>query len=109
MNHVNNLLSSENIDILALNETWLTSHNADSALSIPGFRLERSDCPDNTRKHGVALYINQKVKYTVLPCETPNTITIHLSELDTNLVGVYRPPSNLQIQDAELIFVHFLN
>ena len=52
-------MSSQNIDVLGISESWLRPVNLDSCISIPGYEIARSDSPGGSRKHGVAAYIRK--------------------------------------------------
>lgn len=80
-------------DIICLSETWLASANLVN-YSIPGYNLHCSR--HQARGQGVAIYIKDVYKYTMIPLETAQC---HLLLLLTHTVPsflilvMYRPPS----------------
>ena len=82
-----------NIDAIGISETWLTSSVSDSYVSIPGFDIVRNDSPDGVRKHGVALYIKNSLRYTCIDCPVKNCVVVYLLHYNVYLITVYRPPS----------------
>ena len=88
------LLKQYNIDVLGVGETWLVQSIADSYVDINNYRLVRRDSPSNVRKHGIAIYIRQCIKFIEVPCNIDNTVIIKLTEQDVYILFVYRPPSN---------------
>ena len=100
---VEDLLKNNDINILAVNETWLTPNTPDSFVGIDGYSVERSDSEDSVRKHGVAFYMAGNIKYNVVE-ETPNnTLVIYLLEYDVYMLNIYRPPSNSDAQNSLLL------
>ena len=92
MNYVTSLLYQHQIQILTINETWLTSEIADSTVNIPGYQIIRSDNPGLVKKHGVAIYISNSIKFVVVNCLL-NLLVVYFSLYDIYLISVYRPPS----------------
>ena len=82
INHINHFLNFHSIHMLGISETWLTPSMPDSYLHIPNFTLIRADSPENTRKHGVAIYISNKFKFRKIDCDLPNVLIIYISEFD---------------------------
>ena len=100
--HVSNLLSNYHIHILTISETWLNSQINDSTVNISGFQIVRSDNPGSARKHGVAIYICNSIKFHVVDCLL-NVLTVYLIDFDVYLVSVYRPPSYSDTENSNLI------
>ena len=103
VNFVTNLLSVKNVDVLGINETWLTPSIGNSFVDIPGYHIERSDSTENLRKHGVAFYIRNGIKYSVIAGTPNNTIVVYLSDFDFYIVNVYMPPSNTLTDNQSLV------
>ena len=57
LNELNLFLNTNSVDFLGVSESWLTDDTPDSFINIPGYNIFRADCPENIRKHGVAVYI----------------------------------------------------
>ena len=97
------IMSDKSIDILSLNETFLSDEVSDSGVSIPGYMLYRRD-RGSRHGGGVALYVNNNLPSTVMT----NTYTmatdveclwINIDRHHTKglIVGsMYRPPSSNQ-------------
>ena len=62
-NHVFSLLCTSKVDLLSISESWLTSDIPDSFVNLPNYDLVRCDDPDGIRKHGVAIYIHNNLKF----------------------------------------------
>ena len=75
--HVANLLNNNSIDFLAMSETWFTSSFMNSFLDIHKYEIARSDSPSQLRKHGVAVYIRNCIKFTVVSCDVDDILIIH--------------------------------
>lgn len=91
------------VSILAVTETWLTPLIYDSSVFINNFSIYRSDSPTGIAKHGVCIYVRNYIKYTAVPCDIPNSLTIHLTQFDVYVTLVYRPPSNSHADNVQLI------
>ena len=103
VSYVSQLLVNHSIDIVGLNETWLTPEYSNAILNMPGYSLERADSPEARRKHGVAFYIKNCLSYKIVETQVSNIIIIHLTKYDIYLVNVYRPPSSSPHQNQQLI------
>ena len=64
IDELRNYMISTPVDILAINETHLDGSFSDSAVSIPGYSLERKECKRNGG--GVALYIRNSIAYEII-------------------------------------------
>jgi len=100
---ISNLVSSNNIDILGITETWLHDCIPDSAL-IPStaFHIVRRDRPRNiaTRGGGVSLLLRSSVKFIVHNELTPTDPSFEILCIEllkctcpTFLFLCYRPPN----------------
>ena len=84
---------SQNIDIMILAETFLSSSTADSLLSIPYHALFRRDHPSHGG--GLAAYVNNRFQARVVGDHTniePLLLEIRSHQNRILLGGVYRPP-----------------
>ena len=93
VSHVEYLLSSENIDLLGISETWLTQNTTDSYIDITNYKIVRKDSPSGVRKHGVAVYIRNGLKFEEIPTNLDNAIILKLHEQNMYVITIYRPPS----------------
>ena len=48
----------------------------DSFISIINYDLIRADSPSNLRKHGIAMYIKNDLKYEILQVVVPNVVVV---------------------------------
>ena len=103
INNVQNLLFSNNIDLLGISETWLTSDIGDSFVNIIDYEIVRSDNPGPVRKHGVAMYIKRVIKFEVISCILKNVLIVYLENLGIYVITVYRPPSYNDIENNLLV------
>ena len=74
ISYVNSLLFLNDVDILGISETWLTAATPDSFVNISGYEIVRSDSPDMSRKHGVAIYVKNNCKYGIIACNLGNVV-----------------------------------
>ena len=104
LNLVSDLLHTNNVDILAVTESWLLPSIPDSFLSINGYHpIARTDTTSNFRKHGVCFYIKDSLSFISLESNCSNVHAIHLVSLNCYLAVVYRPPSNSVLDDQALL------
>lgn len=101
INDIKECISSNNFDILAVSETWLTHFMDDKVVSIDGFRLVRRD-RGLGRGGGVLLYIRNTIKFSILNNFTSDFaeqvwIEFTISSVKTMVGVVYRPPGNVNI------------
>ena len=80
----------------------MTPDISDSFLNIQSYEIARSDSPSLTRKHGVAVYVHNDLKFEIVDCYVDNVLVIYLCDYDLYVVNVYRPPSN-SLQDNEIL------
>ena len=76
--HVNSLLLENEISILGITQTWLTSEVPDSFVNLDNYKIERADNPGQAAKHGAAVFIRND---THLP--------LYTGELPTKECGYY--------------------
>lgn len=101
-------------DFLLLSEHWL-SDDSIGAIKLRDFTIHNSFCRKNMKHGGVAIYVNDKCKYSVSCLEvgefceegTFECAALALDELKLILIVVYRPPGGnffrfLQLLDCVL-------
>ena len=103
VNYINNLLLDEELDIMALSETWLTTSCSNSFIDIPGYSLCRGDVNGCVRKHGAALYISDRLNYVQVTVNLPNVAVVRLVDYNMHVLSIYRPPSYSTAENLALI------
>ena len=68
LNFVYNMLILYNIDFLGISETWLNDEIPNSFVALPNYNILRWDNKYGIRKHGVAFYIREVIKYSLVDC-----------------------------------------
>ena len=63
---VRDLIITNHIDILGISETWLTPEICDPTSTVAGYLIVRNDSPSGLRKHGVAFYIRDTMKFEII-------------------------------------------
>lgn len=68
-------MDRNDVDIMAINETWLREGEDSRASSVPGYRLCHIPCPAAVRSRGggVGFYIRQGIAVRILP-HTPSPL-----------------------------------
>lgn len=90
------LVRSVDADIFGVTETWLGASVSDCAVSVPGYQLIRKDrC---SRGGGVAIYLRNCLKFTVIPTESFSYIeqlwlNVALGSVSLCVGTIYRPPN----------------
>ena len=82
VSYLHNLIHDENLDMVAVTETWLTDACSSSFISIPGFSLLRGDVTGTIRKHGAAIYVRSALKHVQIEVSLPNLTVLHLIDFD---------------------------
>lgn len=100
---IKNYLENNNIDIMAITETWLTDLIINERLSINGYKLLRFDRRQG-RGGGIVIYVR-----TTLHCQLINIhVTKHFEQLwiefktqniKTLLGAIYRPPGYVNFNE----------
>jgi len=87
LDNLNIFLHSNNIDILCLTESWLSSDIDDSSIMIPGYNICRRDRTVLDREHGggIVNYIKDGINYKDKTTELCNF------NLDMLLIDIYLP------------------
>ena len=103
VSHVFNFINFHALSILVVCETWLSINTPSSFVELPGFKFFRSDSGDSVRKHGVGVYISNKLTPSENIMVMKNTLVIYLKEWCVYLVAIYRPPSYSDADNDHLI------
>ena len=104
----NDIHATYGLDVLALNETWLTPNIPDRMLTVNGYKLYRGDRPDKLSlpkgKGGVALLVRSGLKSELLTNPDVGIVASHLEiiwvlvHLGKNrsvlIASAYRVPNN---------------
>ena len=93
INYVADFISSNNIDVLGVGETWLLPSVPDSFVGVSGFDLSRCDVVGSVPKHGVCVYVRRTVDFVRVEVDCPNCVIVHLLSYDVYVIVIYRPPS----------------
>lgn len=109
------LISTSNLNIIGISETWLKEHHTDTMLNIPGYRLFRND-RIGLRGGGVALYICDQFRCKVIYTSSGIDVEYIFVQVsfgsEVCLVGVvYRSSGDLTILEGVLnnISVNYSN
>ena len=100
---LNFFIHQHQLDMIGIGETWLLPSTPSSFVSLTGYSLFRGDTDGATRKHGVCLYVSNKVKCLEVTVGLPNVCVVHIVDSDLWCIVVYRPPSYNDIQNAILL------
>ena len=79
--------------MLYVSDSWLTSDIPDSYIMLQNYENARADSPVSVRKHGVVVYVNNKVKFNLNPCSLPNAVVVYLFDFEIYVVIMYKSPS----------------
>uniref|UniRef100_A0A8D8M2K6 Endonuclease/exonuclease/phosphatase domain-containing protein n=1 Tax=Cacopsylla melanoneura TaxID=428564 RepID=A0A8D8M2K6_9HEMI len=69
------VVSGTGLDIVCVNESWLKPGISNAEISIPGYRVSRSDRVGR-RGGGVAVYLNETFSFQVLASSPPQSDTV---------------------------------
>ena len=106
VNFVTHWIEQESLDVVSVSETWLISSVPSSFVAVAGFQVVRGDVEGEIRKHGTCLYISDRLAFVPVDLDIDriaNLACIYLSDVDTFVLSVYRPPSYTDLQNARLI------
>ena len=98
-NHINGLQSvlyNLRIDIALITETHFTKY---SSIYIPGYKLLKTNHPDNTIHGGVAILIKSSIQFQPLPHFCLDylqscALVIKLNNIPITIAAVYSPPKH---------------
>ena len=110
------LSTFSSISFISLTETWLRPGVEDAEVAIPGFTLIRCDRERPTNPifphGGVCLYLKNSIHHTSTKMSNGEVevLIVHLTDLDTILVNLYRPPSSPQssLEEAFTFICNYL-
>lgn len=92
-------VSHHNVDLLAINETWLRDGEEGRAPTVPGYRLRHTPRPAHVRARGggVGFYIKHEFAARMVPINTHNSIEqiwfkLSLANFKFIIGTAYRPP-----------------
>jgi len=100
LNELSIFVSSNNVDVLCLSETWLKPSILSSTLSLPGFQPPLRRDRIGGRGGGVAIYLRDGLSSKTLKCTTPAEIECLAVQLRLprkkriSILTCYRPPSS---------------
>ena len=103
LTYVYNLIKGEKLLALAICETWLVERISSSYVELPGYKFFRKDVSGTIRKHGVGLYLDSSIQAVPVEVEVPNVLVVNVLCWELYLVVVYRPPSNMESDNGELL------
>ena len=103
INFVCSFVNQHDLHIFGITESWLLKSMPDSFVSLPGFKLFRSDTPGNHPKHGVCLYVKKNISVVEVAVDCHNVLCLKLLDYEVFIILVYRPPSN-SMADNQLLF-----
>lgn len=91
------MILSENFDIFALSETWLSDLIDSSLINIPGYQFIR--CDRKSRGGGIALYLKNNIKFSKIQLEANDRleqlwISCKINKQSTAIGVLYNPPDN---------------
>ena len=99
---ISDFLENNNIDIFGICESWLLPNIPDSFVNISNFSITHTDSNNQTRKHGVCIYVKSHISHTSIntSCDNVCAITYNLY-----LIVIYRPPNSCADNQALLNFL----
>ena len=106
------LVYTENLDIIAVTETWLNNFVSNNEILPSGYNIIRQDRSSDKRGGGVLLALCENIQYSIMEINSESELEIVAVELDTQntkfLLSVcYRPP-NCNPKDWLSSFTYFL-
>ena len=103
IDELRNYMISKPVDILAINKTRLDGSFPDSAVSIPGYCLERKDRDRNRNGGGVALYIRNSIAYEIIQTLDKKLELLCVKVIEPKakpfIVGTWYRPSGVNQRD----------
>ena len=97
MDELRHFVHKHNIDVMCVQESWLSNLIGDSIVSITGYTIIRADRPNGSGYGGVAIYVREKLEFTQLAFGSTSDfesvwIRINTSSGVVTLGNIYRPP-----------------
>ena len=105
MGSVMNFVEKNNIKVLCITESHLTSAVASSFVKVPHFSLLRSDVKGHVHKHGVCAFVHEDILIDKVSYPMSNVLLFRLAKYDVYFLVVYRPPSYTTAENEELACV----
>ena len=102
MDSVRNFIGRNNIKVLGITESHLTSSVASSFVRVPHFNLLRSDVKGHVHKHGVCAFVHEDILIDKVSYPMSNVLLFRLAKYDVYFLVVYRPPSYTTAENEEL-------
>ena len=102
MDSLSCFMADESLHVLGVGETWLLESDSSSFVAVDGFTLIRSDVRGDNRKHGVAVYVADALKFEEVELDLPNLVILKLMEFAMTVIVAYRPPSYNDIENNKL-------
>ena len=101
INDFQSYIYSENFDIIAITETWLSNHTFTNEIFPCSYNVIRKD--RDSRGGGVLLALNKSLKIIQLP--SPVDLEIVCVEVDSSLFIclIYRPPNSTEQYNSSLL------
>ena len=96
-------MRDNDLDVLAVGETWLTADVPSSYIAVVGYEVVRGDTNSRVRKHGVCMYVRHGVRFEEQTVSIPNVVAVHLLDFDLWILAVYRPPSYSSEENSQVI------
>nr|CAI5830219.1 unnamed protein product [Callosobruchus analis] len=103
LNHVEELLTTVQLDILGISETWLTSSVLNDEIEISGFSFLRAD--RGSRGGGVGTYVRSGLQVKTIEIEETTEkleqiwFSLKINQINISCGILYRPPAS-SITDA---------
>ena len=102
LGNLTDLISKNNVKIVAVTESHLIPCIRNAAIAIPHYDILRNDV-GNVQKHGVCVYVHHEVQVDNVLCPMTNVLVFRLTKYNVYVVVVYRPPSYTHAQNQELL------
>ena len=103
LSFIYHLANTHALKVIGVTETWLTSEDPTSFVSIPGFELFRGDVNGTVKKHGAGMYVSKDISVIQIEVPVPNAVAVKCIDLDLLIVTIYRPPSYSVEENAALL------
>ena len=103
VNLISDFMNEHSLDVFGVAETWLLPDVPDSFVAIINYGIARTDTCGNTRKHGVCVYVHKRINFVYIEANCSNVCVAHLIDFNLYIIVIYRPPSNLGLDNSDLI------
>ena len=85
-------IQSNDLQLVCVTESHLTSEIMSSIVELPGFVLLRNDVKGQVHKHGVCAFIHEDLPFDSISYPASNVLMFRLIKCDLHIILVYRPP-----------------